>query len=48
MANSVLCAKSGQRVNGKCANIKRMTLALKRDFICERCVEAMKAIVELA
>ena len=36
MANSELCTKYGNRVHGRCANIKRVTISLARRFVCLR------------
>ena len=48
MANSVLCTKFGKWVHGRCAKMKRVTSTLAKGFICDRCVEALIGIAELA
>ena len=40
-ANSVMCTKCGKWVHGRCAKMKRVTLSLAKDFVCEGCFEAM-------
>ena len=35
--NSVLCVKCGKWIHGRCAEVKRMTLRLGRNFVCGRC-----------
>ena len=37
MENSVLCVKCGKWIHGRCAKVKRVTLRLGKDFVCERC-----------
>ena len=44
MANSVLCTKW---VHGKCAKIKRATTRLATHFVCSKCREIMKGMVDL-
>ena len=44
MANSVLCTNVVNRCMGRCAKMKKVT-TLAKGFKCERCVEAIKAIV---
>ena len=43
--NSVMCSKCGKWVHGKSAKTKSNLNSSKR-FYCERCVEAIKRIVE--
>ena len=45
MANSVLCAKCGNWVHGRCAKIKRATARLAIHFICSKCKEIMEEMV---
>ena len=37
MANSVLFVKSRKWIHGRCTKVKRVTLRLRRDFVCGRC-----------
>ena len=45
MANSVLCV-CNKKLHGRCAKIKRVTLAVAEDVVCERCVETTERIVK--
>ena len=47
MANSVLCLKCRKWTHGRCANVKRVTLRLGRDFVCGRCKQVDDGLVEL-
>ena len=40
----MLCINFGKWVHGRCANLKIVTLTLAADFICERCVIAIKGV----
>ena len=46
MANLVMCTKCGKWVHGRCMNIRRVTSALAKGFVCELCVNTMKGIVK--
>ena len=46
MANSMLCTKCGNWVDGKCAKIKRVTPRLEKRFVCSRCRGIMKETVD--
>ena len=46
MANSVLCTKCGNRVHGKCANIKRVTARLAMHFVCLKCKGIMEGTMD--
>ena len=47
MANSVFCTKCGNWVHSRCAKIKRATSRLAMHFICLKCKEIMKGMVDL-
>ena len=44
MANSVLCIKCGNWLHGRCAKIKKVTLAMH--FICSKCKGIMEETVD--
>ena len=46
MANSVLCVKCGKWIHGRCAEVKRVTSRLGRDFVCGRCKKQANGLVE--
>ena len=46
MANSVMCTKCGKWVDGRSANMKRVTSTLVKDFIGKVCVNTKEEIVE--
>ena len=46
MANSVLCAKCGNWVHGKCAKIKRVTARLATHFVCLECKGTMEGTMD--
>ena len=46
MTNLVLRAKCGKWMHDICAKMKRMTSTLASSFVCKKCVEAIKTIVE--
>ena len=46
MANLVICSKCGKWVHGICIKMKKVISTLANNFVCERCIEAMKGIVE--
>ena len=48
MKNLALHTKCGKWVHGRRTKMKSVTSTMAKDFICERCVEAMKEIVEPA
>ena len=48
MAKSVMCTKYDKWVHGGCAKMKRVTLTLAKDSICELCVDTMEGIVKVA
>ena len=46
MADSVLCIKCGNWVDGKCAKIKRATAGLAMHFVCLKCKEIMEGTMD--
>ena len=46
MTNSVLSAKCGNSVYGKCAKIKRVTARLAMQFVCSKCKGIMEGTVD--
>ena len=46
VANLVLCTKCGNKVHGRCAKIKRATARLAMHFVCSKCREIMKEMVD--
>ena len=46
MANSVLCTKCGNWINGKCSKIKRATARLAKHFVCLKWKGIMEEIVD--
>ena len=45
ITNLALCSKCGKPVHGKCTK-KKVFSTLVKLFVCKRCVEAVKRIVE--
>ena len=46
MANTVLCTKCGNWVQGRCAKIRRAAARLAMHFVCTRCKGIMKGTVD--
>ena len=46
MANSVICVNCGKWVHGRCARMKRVTPSLAESFVCEKCKNISKGVVE--
>ena len=46
MANSMMCTKCCKWVHGRCTKMKRVTLTLAKDFVCELCVYTKEGVVE--
>ena len=46
MANLVMCKKCGKWVQGRCAEMKRVTSTLAKGLVCKLCVDTKKGIVE--
>ena len=46
MANSMLCTKCGNWVHGRCAKSKKVTAKWAMHFVCSKCKEIMKGMMD--